>query len=57
MAGQIGELARNTLRRDFRTIDPRGARILLVEAADRVADELPARAVGEGPNDRCSASA
>jgi NADH dehydrogenase len=36
MAGQIGELARDTLRRDFRTIDPRTARILLVEAADRV---------------------
>jgi NADH dehydrogenase len=36
MAGQIAELARDTLRRDFRTIDPRTARILLVEAADRV---------------------
>ena len=36
MAGQIGELARDTLRRDFRSIDPRRARILLVEAADRV---------------------
>ena len=36
MAGQIAELARDTLRRDFRTIDPRRARILLVEAADRV---------------------
>jgi NADH:ubiquinone reductase (H+-translocating) len=41
MAGQIGELARNTLRRDFRTIDPRGARILLVEAADRVLTSFP----------------
>jgi NADH dehydrogenase len=36
MAGQIGELARDTLRADFRSIDPRTARILLVEAADRV---------------------
>jgi NADH:ubiquinone reductase (H+-translocating) len=36
MAGQIAELARDTLRRDFRAIDPRSARILLVEAADRV---------------------
>jgi len=36
MAGQIAELARDTLRRDFRTIDPRAGRILLVEAADRV---------------------
>jgi len=36
MAGQMAELARDTLRRDFRAIDPRRARILLVEAADRV---------------------
>ncbi len=36
MAGQIAELARDTLRQDFRSIDPPQARILLVEAADRV---------------------
>jgi NADH dehydrogenase len=42
MAGQIAELARDTLRRDFRTIDPRRARILLVEAADRVLTSFPA---------------
>src|SRR6266566_3478021 len=36
MAGQIAELARDTLRRDFRAVDPRTGRILLVEAADRV---------------------
>jgi NADH:ubiquinone reductase (H+-translocating) len=42
MAGQIAELARDTLRRDFRTIDPRTARILLVEAADRVLTTFPA---------------
>ncbi|MGH2712474.1 MAG: NAD(P)/FAD-dependent oxidoreductase [Thermoleophilaceae bacterium] len=41
MAGQIAELARDTLRRDFRTIDPRHARILLVEAADRVLTSFP----------------
>ena len=41
MAGQIGELARDTLRRDFRAIDPRTARILLVEAADRVLTTFP----------------
>jgi NADH:quinone reductase (non-electrogenic) len=41
MAGQIGELARDTLRHDFRTIDPRSARILLVEAADRVLTTFP----------------
>jgi NADH:ubiquinone reductase (H+-translocating) len=41
MAGQIAELAKDTLRRDFRTIDPRQARILLVEAADRVLTTFP----------------
>jgi NADH:ubiquinone reductase (H+-translocating) len=41
MAGQIAELARDTLRRDFRTIDPRRARILLIEAADRVLTSFP----------------
>ena len=41
MAGQIVELARDTLRRDFRTIDPRTGRVLLVEAADRVLTSFP----------------
>jgi NADH:ubiquinone reductase (H+-translocating) len=36
IAGQIAELARNTLKRDFRAIDPRSGRILLIEASDRV---------------------
>jgi len=36
MAGQIAELARDTLRSDFRAIDPRTARILLVEGTDRL---------------------
>src|SRR3982751_6098354 len=36
MAGQIAEMARRTLRREFRTIDPREARILLIEGSDRV---------------------
>src|SRR5215217_5314419 len=33
MAGQIAELAHRTLKRDFRTIDPRTARIVLLDAA------------------------
>jgi NADH dehydrogenase len=41
MAGQIGELAQDTLRHDFRAIDPRAARILLVEVADRVLTTFP----------------
>src|SRR5262249_58719835 len=41
MAGQIAELARDTLRRDFSAIDPRCGRILLVEAGDRVLATFP----------------
>jgi NADH dehydrogenase len=41
MAGQIAELARDTLRRDFRAADPGSGRILLVEAADRVLTGFP----------------
>jgi len=36
MAGQIAELARDTLRGDFRSVDTSSATVLLVEAADRV---------------------
>jgi NADH:ubiquinone reductase (H+-translocating) len=41
MAGQIAELARDTLRRDFETVDPRTGRILLIEVADRVLTTFP----------------
>ena len=41
MAGQIAELARDTLRRDFRSVDPRTGRILLIEASDRVLTSFP----------------
>jgi NADH:ubiquinone reductase (H+-translocating) len=43
MAGQIAEMARRTLRREFRAIDPREARILLIEASDRVLGTFPPR--------------
>jgi NADH:ubiquinone reductase (H+-translocating) len=39
LAGAIGEMARYTLSRDFRQIDPRHARVILVEAGPRI---LPA---------------
>jgi NADH dehydrogenase len=42
MAGQIGELASDTLPGDFRVIDPRFGRVLLVEMADRVLPGFPA---------------
>ncbi|HEX2706096.1 MAG TPA: NAD(P)/FAD-dependent oxidoreductase [Candidatus Lustribacter sp.] len=36
MAGQISELARRTLRRDFRRVDPTRARVVLVDGAAQV---------------------
>jgi NADH dehydrogenase len=41
MAGAIAELAHVALRHDFRTIDPREARIVLVEAGPRVLPAFP----------------
>ena len=42
LAGALGEIARDTLRRDFRSIDTARARILLVEAVDRILPTYPA---------------
>ena len=42
IAGQIGELARDTLPRDFRSINSRETRIVLVEMADRLLTAFPA---------------
>src|SRR5262245_60918045 len=41
MAGAIAEIARQTLAKDFRRIDPRTARIILLEAGPRVLPTLP----------------
>jgi NADH dehydrogenase len=41
MAGAIAEVARQTLARDFRHIDPRTSRIVLIEAGPRVMPTLP----------------
>ncbi len=41
LAGALGEIARDTLRRDFRSIDTAGTRILLVEALDRILPTYP----------------
>ncbi|MEM9609311.1 MAG: NAD(P)/FAD-dependent oxidoreductase [Actinomycetota bacterium] len=41
MAGAISEIALRTLSRDFRRIDPTTARVVLVEAADRVLPVYP----------------
>jgi NADH dehydrogenase len=41
MAGQIAEMARHTLRREYRSIDTRTARVLLVEGTPRVLPGFP----------------
>jgi NADH dehydrogenase len=41
LAGAIAELTRRALAKDFRNIDPRGARILLVEAGARLLPSFP----------------
>ena len=41
MAGAIAEVARQTLAADFRRIDPRAARIVLIEAGPRILATFP----------------
>jgi NADH:ubiquinone reductase (H+-translocating) len=41
LAGTLAEIARHTLKREFRRIDPREARVLLLEAGPRVLSTFP----------------
>ncbi|MFL5713392.1 MAG: NAD(P)/FAD-dependent oxidoreductase [Chloroflexota bacterium] len=41
LAGALGEIAHDTLRRDFRAIEPDETRIILIEAMDRVLPPYP----------------
>jgi NADH dehydrogenase len=41
LAGALGEIANDTLRSDFRSIRPQDARIILVEALDRILPGYP----------------
>lgn len=41
MAGAMAEVAKETLRADFRRIDPRASRIVLIEAGPRILPTLP----------------
>jgi NADH:ubiquinone reductase (H+-translocating) len=41
LAGALGEIANDSLRRDFRHIDPSTTRIILVEGADRALPSYP----------------
>jgi NADH dehydrogenase len=43
LAGALAELARSTLSRDFRSVDPRQTRIVLLEAGPRVLASFPPR--------------
>jgi NADH dehydrogenase len=51
LAGALAELSRRVLARDFRSIDPRSTRVLLVEAGPKVlptfADSLPEKAAAQ----------
>lgn len=51
LAGAFAELTRTVLRRDFRNIDPRKARIVLIEAAPRIlahlSENLSGKALGQ----------
>lgn len=42
LAGALAEIANDTLRHDFRSIDPREARIILVEGMERILQTFPA---------------
>lgn len=41
LAGALGEIAHDTLKHDFRSIDPSKARILLIEGAERILPTYP----------------
>jgi NADH:ubiquinone reductase (H+-translocating) len=41
LAGALGEIANDTLRADFRSIRPQDARIILLEALDRILPQYP----------------
>jgi len=43
LAGALGEIANDTLRHDFRNIDPSKALILLIEGSDRVLPTYPSK--------------
>ncbi len=42
LAGALAEIGRHTLARDFRAIDPRESRVVLIEGSDRVLPTFPA---------------
>jgi NADH dehydrogenase len=51
LAGAIGEMSRYTLARDFRDIDPRQTRVMLVEAGIRILPSFDARLAARAMRD------
>ena len=43
LAGALGEIANDTLKHDFRNIDPSKAKILLIEGSDRILPSYPSK--------------
>ena len=41
LAGTLAEIARHTLKREFRRIDPASARVMLIEAGPRILPAFP----------------
>lgn len=51
LAGAIGEMSRYTLARDFRSIDPRQTRVMLVEAGARILPAFDAKLAARAMRD------
>jgi NADH:ubiquinone reductase (H+-translocating) len=51
LAGAIGEMSRYTLARDFRSIDPRQTRVVLVEAGSRILSTFDAKLAARAMRD------
>ncbi len=51
LAGAIGEMSRHTLAKDFRHIDSKLARVILIEAGSRILDSFPAELAARATRD------
>lgn len=51
LAGALAELSRRVLARDFRHIDPKSARIILVEAGERLLNTFPRKLSAQAQRD------
>jgi NADH dehydrogenase len=51
LAGALGEMSRFTLARDFRHIDPKLARVMLIEAGPRILPSFPAAQASRATRD------